>query len=58
MEGAEHIWVEGGTHLCFWVSDEVYEAQRKAFEFIRGHLRSLVIPKGDFSWISHNWVHR
>lgn len=38
IEEAEHIWVEGGTHLCFWVSDEAYEVQRKAFQFIRDHL--------------------
>jgi len=38
IKRAEHIWVESGMHLCFWVSDEAYEVQRKAFEFIRGHL--------------------
>ncbi|MCK9342348.1 MAG: alpha/beta hydrolase [Massilibacteroides sp.] len=37
IRGAEHFWVEKGTHLCFWVSPEAEEAQRTAIDFLKRH---------------------
>lgn len=38
IPGAEHYWIEGGTHLAFFVSDEAEEAQWAAADFLRRHL--------------------
>jgi len=35
IQGAEHFWIEKGTHLCFWVSPEAKEAQQAAIDFLR-----------------------
>jgi len=37
IPGAEHIWVKGGTHFCFWASDEAYDVQNETIEFLRKH---------------------
>jgi pimeloyl-ACP methyl ester carboxylesterase len=35
---AEHLWIEEGTHLGFWLSDQAADAQRKAIDFFKKHL--------------------
>lgn len=41
IPGAEHFWMETGTHFGFWLSDEAEEAQRVAVDFMRKHLADL-----------------
>jgi pimeloyl-ACP methyl ester carboxylesterase len=38
IPNAEHFWIEGGTHLGFWLSDQAEEAQALAVDFLKKHL--------------------
>ena len=38
IPNAEHFWIEGGTHLGFWLSDQAEEAQVLAVDFLKKHL--------------------
>jgi hypothetical protein len=36
----EHFWIEEGTHLGFWLSDQAEEAQGSGIAFFRKLLRN------------------
>jgi len=38
IPNAEHFWIEEGTHLGFWLSDQAEEAQALAVDFLKKHL--------------------
>ncbi len=38
IPNAEHFWIEGGTHLGFWLSDQAEEVQVLAVDFLKKHL--------------------
>ena len=38
IPGAEHLWIEDGTHLAFWTSDQAYECQETAVKFLKKYL--------------------
>jgi pimeloyl-ACP methyl ester carboxylesterase len=38
IPGAEHFWINRGTHLCFWLSDQAGEAQQRTIAFLKKHL--------------------
>lgn len=35
---AERIWIEEGSHLCFWINPKSKEAQQYALEFLKRHM--------------------
>ncbi|RXE56399.1 hypothetical protein ABH15_09955 [Methanoculleus taiwanensis] len=37
IKGAEHFWIEKGTHFCFWASPQAEEAQQAAIDFLKRH---------------------
>lgn len=37
IEHAERIWVEEGSHLCFWLNPKSKEVQRCALDFLKRH---------------------
>ncbi|MBN1431513.1 MAG: alpha/beta hydrolase [Methanomicrobiaceae archaeon] len=37
IENAERIWVEEGSHLCFWINPKSKEVQKQAVEFLKRH---------------------
>ncbi|MDN7026204.1 alpha/beta hydrolase [Methanoculleus sp. FWC-SCC1] len=38
IENAERIWIEEGSHLCFWINPKSKEAQLYALEFLKRHM--------------------
>jgi hypothetical protein len=38
IPGAEHYWIETGTHFGFWLSDQADEAQKTAIDFLKTHV--------------------
>jgi pimeloyl-ACP methyl ester carboxylesterase len=38
IPGAEHFWINRGTHLCFWLSDQAEEAQQRVIDFLKRYL--------------------
>ncbi|RLC68279.1 MAG: alpha/beta hydrolase [Chloroflexi bacterium] len=38
IPNAEHFWIEEGTHLGFWLSDQAEEVQGLAVDFLNKHL--------------------
>lgn len=38
IENAEKIWVEEGSHLCFWINPKSKEVQKQAIEFLKKHV--------------------
>jgi len=39
IPGAEHFWINRGTHFCFWLSDQAAEAQQRVIGFLKKHLQ-------------------
>ncbi len=39
IPGAEHFWINRGTHMCFWLSDQAGEAQQRTIDFLKKHLQ-------------------
>ena len=37
IAGAERYWIEGGSHLSFWLGPHAAEAQGAAREFLSRH---------------------
>lgn len=37
LPGAERLWIEEGSHICFWVNERSKEAQTYALDFLRKH---------------------
>jgi pimeloyl-ACP methyl ester carboxylesterase len=37
IENAEKIWIEEGSHLCFWINPKSKEAQEQAIAFLKKH---------------------
>ena len=35
IEHSERFWIEGGSHLCFWINPKSGEAQEYALDFLR-----------------------
>ena len=38
IPGAEHYWIETGTHFGFWFSDQAEDAQKTAVDFLKKHM--------------------
>ncbi|MBN2735230.1 MAG: alpha/beta hydrolase [Methanomicrobiaceae archaeon] len=38
IENAERIWVEEGSHLCFWINPKSKEAQEYALDFLKRNM--------------------
>jgi pimeloyl-ACP methyl ester carboxylesterase len=38
IENAERIWIEEGSHLCFWINPKSKEAQRYALDFLKRNM--------------------
>ena len=39
IPGAEHFWINRGTHFCFWLSDQAAEAQQRVIGFLKKYLQ-------------------
>lgn len=39
IPGAEHFWINRGTHFCFWLSDQAAAAQQRVIGFLKKHLQ-------------------
>ncbi len=37
IPGAERIWIEEGSHICFWVNEKSRDAQKQVLDFLRKH---------------------
>jgi len=38
IPGAEHIWIEKGTHFAFWLSEDAYDVHERTVDFMLQHL--------------------
>ena len=38
IAAAQHLWINRGTHLCFWLSPQATEAQEQAVAFVKAHM--------------------
>jgi pimeloyl-ACP methyl ester carboxylesterase len=38
ITGAEHFWIENGTHFGFWLSDQAEEAQKASVDFLKKYV--------------------
>jgi len=39
IAAAQHLWINRGTHLCFWLSPQATEAQEQAVAFVKAHMQ-------------------